>query len=86
MEFLRGAIDSMKFDYIKSATNFILVDVKRDCKEVFDALLKQGVIVRDMKAWGMDTHIRVTVGTRRENKRLVAALKSARIQEPRIGR
>lgn len=74
MKFLRKAFDELGFDYLKSATNFIIVDVKRDCKEVFNALLKQGVIVRDMKAWGMDTYIRVTVGTRAENKKLVGAL------------
>jgi histidinol-phosphate aminotransferase len=62
-------------EYADSATNFIVVDVKKDCKAVFNALLKRGVIVRDMKAWGFDTYIRVTIGTREENRKLVEALK-----------
>ena len=71
---LYKALDTMGLAYVKSATNFVLVDVKTDCKTVFNALLKKGVIVRDMKAWGWDTYIRVTIGTRAENKKFITAL------------
>lgn len=76
-DFIYSAVCKMGFEYIESATNFILIDVKEDCKTVFNKLLKKGVIVRDMKAWGMDSFIRVTVGTCAENKRFVEALKTA---------
>jgi len=76
-EFIYENLRNMKLDYVESATNFIMVDVKKDCKEVFNSLLKKGVIVRDMKAWGLDSFIRVTVGSRKENKRFVEALKKA---------
>jgi histidinol-phosphate aminotransferase len=72
--FMYKAFDRMNLEYIPSATNFIIVDVKGDCKKVFNAMLKEGVIVRDMKAWGWDSYIRVTVGTRDENKKFVEAL------------
>jgi len=62
-------------EYIKSATNFILVDIKDDCKKIANKLLKSGVIVRDMKAWGWDSCIRVTVGKRQENLKFIRALK-----------
>ncbi|MCM8790857.1 MAG: histidinol-phosphate transaminase [Candidatus Omnitrophica bacterium] len=75
-EFLCSWLRKHNVDYIESATNFILVDVKADCKQVFNALLKKGVIVRDMKAWGMDSFIRVTVGTRAENEKFLESLKS----------
>jgi len=74
-ESLYEAFNRMGLRHIKSATNFILVDVKRDTKTVFNRLLKEGVIVRDMKAWGLDTFIRVTVGTREEDKKFMEALK-----------
>ena len=74
-ELLYAAFCAMGLRYIESATNFVLVDVKRDCKDVFNALLKKGVIVRDMKAWGMDTFIRVTVGTKVENRKFVQTLR-----------
>jgi histidinol-phosphate aminotransferase len=75
-DFLYSAFRKMKLDYVKSATNFILVDTGMDCKKVFNGLLKRGVIVRDMKVWGLDTYIRVTVGTRKEDGKFVSSLKS----------
>jgi len=41
---------------------------------VFNALLKEGVIVRPVANYGMPTHLRVTVGTKDENDRFLAAL------------
>ncbi len=73
-EYLYAGFRKAGLNYIASATNFVLVDVGRDCKEVFNALLKKGVIVRDMKAWGLDTYIRVTVGQRQENIKFLNAL------------
>lgn len=73
--FLYSAFKKMGLEYADSATNFIVVDTKKDCKAIFNALLKKGVIVRDMKAWGFDTYIRVTVGTRKEDEKFVKALK-----------
>ena len=73
--FLYSTFKDMGIDYVKSATNFILFDVKVDCKKVFGKLLKKGVIVRDMMSWGLDTYLRVTVGTRAENMKFIAALK-----------
>jgi len=74
-KFLYSEFRKLGLEYVESATNFILVDVKKDCKAVFNSLLREGVIVRDMKAWGMDTFIRVTIGLKEENKRFVNALK-----------
>lgn len=73
--FLYSEFKSMGLEYADSATNFIVVDTKRDCKAIFNSLLKKGVIVRDMKAWGFDTYIRITIGTRQENVKFVKALK-----------
>ena len=75
--FIYSAVREMELEYIESATNFILIDVKDDCKKIFTGLLKQGVIVRDMKAWGLDTFIRVTIGTADENRRFILSLKKA---------
>ena len=72
--FLYSAFKKMELEYADSATNFIVVDTKKDCKAIFNALLKKGVIVRDMKAWGFDTYIRVTIGTRRENAKFIKAM------------
>lgn len=74
-KFLYSAFREMGLEYINSATNFILVNVKNDCKLVFSKLLKTGIIVRDMKPWGLDSYIRVTVGTHKENGIFIRALR-----------
>ena len=60
-----------------SHTNFILVDVGRDAKMVYEAMLRQGVIVRPMTSYGFTTHIRITLGLPEENRRCLAALERA---------
>ena len=42
-----------------------------------------GVIVRPVPVYGFPEHVRVTVGTRAENERLVAALRTVRGEEGR---
>jgi len=73
-KYLYEALDRLGVEYVKSAANFILIDVKRDCVEVFEEMLKCGVIVRDMKQYGLDSHIRVTIGTERENREFIRVL------------
>lgn len=74
-KFLYEQLDSMKLKYIRSDTNFILIDVRRSGKEVFERMLREGVIVRDMDAYRLNNYIRVTVGTMVENRRFAKALK-----------
>ncbi|HYB44730.1 MAG TPA: histidinol-phosphate transaminase [Candidatus Methylomirabilis sp.] len=73
--FLSEEFAGMGLKFTPSRANFILVDVGRSAAEVFNWLLKEGVIVRPMTSFGMETHLRVTVGTPEENRRLVKALK-----------
>jgi histidinol-phosphate aminotransferase len=47
--------------------NFVFVDAAGDTRPLFDALLREGVIVRPLAAFGAPTAIRVTVGTEEEN-------------------
>jgi len=74
-EYLYKEFDRMGLEYVKSAANFILVNVESDGNLLFKKLLKKGVIVRDMGAYGLNNFIRVTVGLRSENRRFIKALK-----------
>ncbi|MCX5700254.1 MAG: histidinol-phosphate transaminase [Candidatus Omnitrophica bacterium] len=60
--------------YVPSVANFILIDVGTDCVEFFGKMLKFGVIVRDMKQYGLTNFIRVTIGTKKENERFIKVL------------
>ncbi|MDB4349942.1 aminotransferase class I/II-fold pyridoxal phosphate-dependent enzyme, partial [Omnitrophica bacterium] len=74
-DFLYSRLDLMGIDYVPSATNFILLRVGKDAPRIYSGLLERGVIIRNMKAWGLNDCLRVTVGTMRENKRFVKTLK-----------
>ena len=73
--FICTNIKNMGLEFVPSATNFVLINVKRDSTEIFKKLLKSGIIVRDMKAWNFKTYIRVTIGTKEENKKFITALR-----------
>lgn len=70
---LEKELDTMGLPFVPAVANFILVDVGKG-RDVFNALLKEGIIVRPMDAYGMPTHIRITVGTEAENRKCVTAL------------
>lgn len=61
-------------EYVETEGNFILVQLGRPGQEVADALMRKGVIVRPMTAYGFPDAVRVTIGTSDENKRFIAAL------------
>jgi len=65
----------LKVKTIPSATNFILMYFGKRAGAIYNALLRQGIIVRTMGAWGLDEFLRVTIGTPRENKKFVKILK-----------
>jgi len=69
---------------VPSRANFILLDVARSGSDVFQRLLKEGVIVRPMSSFGMETALRVTIGTPEENRRLIKALKKV-LAEGKVG-
>jgi histidinol-phosphate aminotransferase len=56
------------FEYIESYTNFItyLFDETLNSTEIADALLKRGVIIRDLASYGMNA-MRITIGTENQN-------------------
>lgn len=57
-----------------SQTNFLLVDFGSDAGPVEAGLVSRGVIPRPMGGYGLPTCLRLTVGTRDENRRLLQAL------------
>lgn len=74
--FLYDEFKTLGLKYVPSRANFILVDVGRSAADIYQKLLHQGVIVRPMTPFGMETALRITVGTPEENRKLVKALKA----------
>lgn len=74
-EYLYQAFNQLGLNYLPSETNFIMVDTQKDSQQVFRSLLQQGIIVRPGKNFGMDTWLRVTIGTKEECEAFIEALK-----------
>lgn len=68
------AFKKMGISYIPSLGNFISIDLKKDAAETYQALLKKGIIVRPLTAYGMPNFLRVTIGTYEQNERFLTAL------------
>ena len=74
--YLYDEFNALGVRYVPSRANFILVDVGRSASDIYQRLLKEGVIVRPMTPFGMESALRITVGTPQENRRLVKALRA----------
>lgn len=70
------AMESLGLDYIPSVGNFVSVDFGKDAMPIYEALLREGVIVRPMAAYKMPTFLRVSIGLEEENARFIDALSS----------
>jgi histidinol-phosphate aminotransferase len=65
------------FAFPASQANFLLVQVA-GATAARDALLRAGIIVRDGAAVGFPGHLRIAIGTRPVNERLVSVLTASR--------
>ncbi len=73
--YLYKELDQMGFSYVPSEANFILIDFGKDSEEVFQAFLREGIIIRPGKTWGYPTFARVTIGRMEDNRNFIKALK-----------
>ncbi|ATG74469.1 histidinol-phosphate transaminase [Zobellella denitrificans] len=60
--------------YIPSRANFITLDLQREAGPVYEALLREGVIVRPIAGYGLPTCLRISIGLEHENQRCLEAL------------
>ena len=72
---LYDGFKELGIDYVPSATNFILVNFCDKADSIYDKLLRSGLITRHMGGWGLKNYLRITIGTERENERLLKRLK-----------
>ena len=77
MRQLEAGLQGLAVRFLPSRGNFVLIEVG-DAQGVYQALLRQGVIVRPVANYGLPAWLRVTVGTPTENVRFLAALAAAR--------
>jgi histidinol-phosphate aminotransferase len=71
MEQVGNGLRALGLTVIPSEANFLFFDVKRDGRQVFESLLREGIIVRHIDG----TMLRVTIGQSDENSAFLQALK-----------
>jgi len=74
LEYLESELKKLRLEFVPSQGNFILIRVGKG-QEVFQQLLRLGVIVRPMGGYRFPEHVRVTVGTKDENQKFIEALR-----------
>lgn len=62
------------YEVLPSQTNFLMVDFGDQSGIIEDSLYRSGVVVRPMSAYGLPQMLRISIGTRKETDRLLAAL------------
>lgn len=67
--------DRLGLKYWPSLANFHLVDVGRDGRAVFQALLERGLVTRPMAGMGLPNCLRISAGTPAQNTLLLKTLK-----------
>jgi len=72
-EQLQAGLARLGYDVVPSQTNFLLFDTGRNDKELFEELLRVGVIVRSGTALGCPGYLRVSIGTEAENEAFLTA-------------
>jgi histidinol-phosphate aminotransferase len=75
MQQLVEGFDALGLDFIPSVGNFVCVNVGKHAASVYDALLREGVIVRPVANYQMPHFLRVTIGLAQENERFLQALR-----------
>ncbi len=72
MASVRAGLAALGLKPLPSEANFVYFDAGRDGRVLFEALLREGVIVRHIEG----NHLRVTIGLPEENRHFLQALKT----------
>jgi len=76
--YLVPALRKLGFTLVPTEANFVMIPLADESavNTVYGELLKRGVIIRQLRAFGLPHCIRITVGTQEENERLVESMRS----------
>ena len=72
-ELLCVGLEKLGIGYVPSSANFVLANLGKRAIEIRDALRGRGILVRD-RSYEVPGHVRMTVGTREQTRRLLATI------------
>ena len=74
MSVLTSAFAGLGLEWFESIANFVSFNPGQPAGAVYQALLREGVVVRPIVEYGLPDHLRVTIGQERENAEFTRAL------------
>lgn len=75
LDYFYDQLQKLGLPFLRSEGNFVLFDTKRKAQDVFQALLRRGIILRPVANYGFPYHLRLSVGLEEENQAAMVALK-----------
>ena len=83
--YLYNEFKRLGLPFMPTHANFVWVQVRADSQQVFAKMLRRGVIVRTGDIFGAPDFLRITIGTREQNKRLIDTLCAVLTEEGVLG-
>ncbi len=74
LDYLHEKLSRLGLKSYPSQANFLMFRSPMPADDLFEAMLRKGVIVRSMRSYGFLDHIRVNVGLPEENRRFIRTL------------
>lgn len=74
LDYFYDQFDRLGLEYVPSQTNFVLLRLGRHARDVYQELLRRGIITRYMNAPELMEYIRITTGLPHESQAFIAAL------------
>ncbi|MFA5104187.1 MAG: histidinol-phosphate transaminase [Candidatus Margulisiibacteriota bacterium] len=74
-EYLYAELKKMGLKFLETQANFIYIEFNENSDRIFVDLMKEGVIIRPLKSFGLPNSIRATIGAMPQNKKFIASLK-----------
>ncbi len=75
LEYLTRELRQLGVDVPTSHANFVFADFGKPAQPIYEALLRKGVITRPVPGYGFPNALRISVGLRSHNERLMRELK-----------
>ncbi|MBU8879711.1 histidinol-phosphate transaminase [Bacillus sp. FJAT-29790] len=82
MEKMITVFRSLGYKVEETHTNFLFIDMKQDTSKLAKDLFSKGLIIRPCSAWGYPTYARISIGTAKQNDKLIKALEEVSSQTP----
>jgi histidinol-phosphate aminotransferase len=75
LAFVEAELRKLGVNVPKSYANFVFADFGKPAQPIYEALLRKGIITRPIPNYGYPNALRISIGLRAHNERLVSALR-----------